>query len=107
MKLQLRGGDMLTRIGGDEFIALVPILRSRTDAEEIALRLERCFDEPFDLDGCHVEGSASIGLAVYPADGATQEELQRSADAAMYAHKEGRRLMEKMVNDAASPDPLP
>ena len=91
MKLQLRTNDVLARIGGDEFIALAPILRSRADAEEIAIRLERCFDQPFDLEGLHLRGSASVGLAIYPEDGTTEEELQRSADAAMYAHKEGKR----------------
>jgi len=91
MKLQLRSGDLLARVGGDEFIALVPMLHSRTDAEEIAVRLERCFDEPFYLERCRLNGSASVGLAVYPADGATEEELQRSADAAMYEHKESKR----------------
>jgi diguanylate cyclase (GGDEF)-like protein len=96
MKLQLRNQDVLARIGGDEFIALVPILRSRADAEEIAMRLERCFDEPFDLEGLRLQGSASVGLAVYPEDGTSKEELQRSADAAMYAHKEGKRQQEKL-----------
>jgi GGDEF domain-containing protein len=42
-------------------------------------------------------GSASIGLAVYPEDGATKEELQRSADAAMYAHKQSKREREKQA----------
>jgi diguanylate cyclase (GGDEF)-like protein len=93
MKLQLRNGDVLARIGGDEFIALVPILRSRSDAEEIADRLERCFDEPFYLDGHELRGSASVGLAVYPEDGATKEDLQRFADVAMYAHKEAKRIL--------------
>ncbi len=97
MKLQLRGGDMLARIGGDEFIALVPILRGRADAEEIAVRLERCFDEPFDLEGYRLHGSASVGLAVYPADGSSEEDLQHAADAAMYAHKERKRMEEKLA----------
>ena len=97
MKLQLRNGDMLARIGGDEFIALVPILRSRADAEEIAVRLERCFDEPFDLEGLRLRGSASVGLAVYPEDGTTEEELQRSADQAMYANKDNKRRGEDMA----------
>jgi diguanylate cyclase (GGDEF)-like protein len=92
MKLQLRSEDMLSRIGGDEFIALVPILRCGIDAEEIATRLERCFDEPFLLDGIELNGSASVGLAVYPEDGATKKDLQRSADAAMYAHKQSKRI---------------
>ena len=92
MKLQLRNGDTLARIGGDEFIALAPILRNSTDAEEIALRLERCFDEPFELEGLQLHGSASVGLAVYPQDGTTKEELQRSADAAMYVHKQNKKI---------------
>jgi len=97
MKLQLRNGDMLARIGGDEFIALVPILRGRADAEEIAMRLERCFDEPFDLDGLQLRGSASVGLAIYPEDGATEEELQRYADAAMYRHKESKQIDGELI----------
>jgi diguanylate cyclase (GGDEF)-like protein len=97
MKLQLRGDDVLARIGGDEFIALVPILRSHADAEEIAQRLEHCFDEPFELDGYTILGSASVGLAVYPEDGTTKEGLQRSADAAMYAHKETRKRRDKLT----------
>jgi len=101
MKLQLRNCDVLARIGGDEFIALVPILRSRTDAEEIAIRLERCFDEPFDLEGYCLHGSVSVGLAVYPQDGATREALERSADVAMYAHKETKRKARLNENELA------
>jgi len=97
MKYQLRTGDVLARIGGDEFIALVPILRSRSDVEEIAMRLERCFDEPFDIEGFKLHGAASVGLAVYPEDGSTKEDLQRSADALMYAHKESKRHQEKLA----------
>jgi diguanylate cyclase (GGDEF)-like protein len=109
MKLQLRSGDMLARIGGDEFIALVAILRSRTDAEEITVRLERCFDEPFELEGCRMHGSASVGLAVYPEDGATEEDLQHSADAAMYVNKESKQQIEKLsahLHTIGSPEPL-
>ncbi len=98
MKAQLRIGDMLARIGGDEFIALTPALRSRADAEEIALRLERCFDDPFEIDGYRLTGSASVGLAVYPEDGSNQEELQRAADTAMYAHKDAKREQDKLTD---------
>jgi diguanylate cyclase (GGDEF)-like protein len=97
MKLQLRTDDFLARIGGDEFIALVPILRSHADAEEIATRLVHCFDEPFELDGYTLLGSASVGLAVYPEDGTTKEGLQRSADSAMYANKENRKRQDKLT----------
>ena len=59
MKKQLRPGDMLARLGGDEFAALVPGARGRNDVEEIARRLERCFDQPFRLEGYILHGSAS------------------------------------------------
>jgi len=75
----------------------VPILRGRGDAEEVAERLERCFDEPFELEGLRLQGAASVGLAVFPEDGANKEELQRSADAAMYSHKEGKRRLESLT----------
>jgi len=91
MKAQLRGADILARIGGDEFIALVPDLRSRAGAEEILVRIEHCFDTPFEIEDALIHGSASVGLAVYPDDGASMEELQRHADAAMYAHKQDKR----------------
>jgi diguanylate cyclase (GGDEF)-like protein len=104
MKLQLRNGDMLARIGGDEFIALVPILRSRADAEEIAHRIEHCFDEPFNLEGYQLRGAASIGLAVYPEDGSSKEDLQRWADSAMYAHKQEKRLLENTPDEKPRPE---
>jgi diguanylate cyclase (GGDEF)-like protein len=100
MQQQMRGGDFLARIGGDEFMALVPIRTGRKDAEEIARRLERCFDEPFALEELLLRGSASVGLAVYPDDGATKEELQRWADAAMYAHKQGKSYEEDLAGTA-------
>jgi len=91
MKAQLRNGDMLARIGGDEFVALTAVLRSREDAEEIADRIRHCFDEPFEIEGAIIRGSASVGLAIYPRDGSSKEALQRAADVAMYAGKQERR----------------
>jgi GGDEF domain-containing protein len=51
------------------------------------LRLERCFDDPFTVDGNVIRGSASIGLALYPEDGTTKDALLNAADAAMYVEK--------------------
>jgi diguanylate cyclase (GGDEF)-like protein len=87
MKRQLRGGDMLARLGGDEFAALLPRVRNRDKVEEIALRLERCFEEPFVIEGQTLSGSASVGIALYPEDGATRDELLNTADAEMYVAK--------------------
>jgi diguanylate cyclase (GGDEF)-like protein len=87
MKRQLRSHDLLARLGGDEFAVLVPSARNREGVEEIAVRLERCFDEPFAIDGGVLHGSASVGIALYPQDGASRDSLLTAADAAMYAAK--------------------
>ena len=91
MKRQLRSGDMLARLGGDEFAALVPVVRSRAAIEEIAQRLERCFDAPFAVEGYVLRGSASVGVALYPDDGTSPDSLLSSADAAMYVAKHTKR----------------
>jgi diguanylate cyclase (GGDEF)-like protein len=87
MKRQLRAQDILARLGGDEFAVLVSLVDSRADAEEIAYRLERCFEQPFAVAGCVLNGSASVGLAVYPEDGTTKDSLLSASDAAMYVAK--------------------
>jgi diguanylate cyclase (GGDEF)-like protein len=87
MKHQLRSADLLARLGGDEFAALVPTARSRAEVEEVALRLERCMDEPFHIGEFVLHGSASVGIAVYPDDGASKDMLLSFADTAMYASK--------------------
>ena len=91
MKRQLRPGDLLARLGGDEFAVLVPMARSRAEVEEIALRLERCFDRPIAVDGYVLQGAASVGIALYPEDGNTKDSILDAADAAMYMAKNAKR----------------
>ncbi|UWZ83457.1 GGDEF domain-containing protein [Occallatibacter riparius] len=90
LKRQLRPGDMLARLGGDEFAILVPDAHNRRVVEEIARRLESCFAAPAELEGNTLTGSASVGIAVYPEDGASSDELLKTADAAMYVKKKTR-----------------
>jgi diguanylate cyclase (GGDEF)-like protein len=97
MKRQLRSGDMLARLGGDEFAALVPVVRSRSAAEEVAMRLERCFDAPFAVEGYVLRGAASVGLALYPEDATTIDNLLSAADAAMYVCKNNKRSRAEML----------
>lgn len=84
LKNCLRRGDTLARIGGDEFTAVLPDLRDRQDAEIIADKFLESLRQPFFLDGKEVYISASIGIAVYPNDGDSIDELLRHADIAMY-----------------------
>jgi diguanylate cyclase (GGDEF)-like protein len=105
MKKQLRSHDLLARLGGDEFAVLLPMVRDRTRIEEIALRLEHCFREPFTVDGNVVEGSASFGYSMYPEDGATKESLLSAADAAMYAAKNFRKQAAQERAEKEEPAP--
>jgi diguanylate cyclase (GGDEF)-like protein len=91
MKRQLRNHDTLARIGGDEFAVAVPVVRSRAEVDEIALRLEHCFDDPFAVEGMILHGSAAVGMALYPEDGATKNSLLSASDAAMYVKKHTRK----------------
>ena len=90
MKRQLRSGDLLARLGGDEFAALVPVARSRAHVQEIAQRLENCFQDSMRIGGHVLSGSASVGVAMYPEDGTTKDSLLSAADAAMYVSKHTR-----------------
>lgn len=91
MKRQLRPGDTLARLGGDEFAVLVPDVRNRATAMEVAMRLEGCFESAFKLEGPLIAGTASIGVALFPEDGTTKDGLLSAADAAMYKAKNARR----------------
>jgi diguanylate cyclase (GGDEF)-like protein len=105
MKQQLRSHDLLARLGGDEFAVLLPMVRNRAGVEEIVQRLEHTFNDPPILEGHILQGSASFGIALYPEDGATEDSLLNSADAAMYAAKNSRKQAAAKTADGKSPVP--
>jgi diguanylate cyclase (GGDEF)-like protein len=106
MKHQLRPADILARLGGDEFAVLVPMVRNRAGVEEIALRLERCFDEPFAIEEYLLHGTASLGIALYPEDATSRDGLLSAADAAMYAAKHIHKQSALKLASTPSPKPV-
>ncbi len=87
LKAALRDSDTVARRGGDEFVLLLPAIKAVADARLVGEKIRESIANPFDLSGHSLALSASIGIAVYPADGGTERELVTYADAAMYAAK--------------------
>jgi len=87
----LREGDTLGRIGGDEFMLLLPHVRSRDNAAFIAQKIIASLKHPFYVDGHEIYSGMSIGIAIYPDDGDTLETLVKHADLAMYHAKDHGR----------------
>lgn len=86
-----RAGDLLARIGGDEFVLVLEDVHCTEDAGRVADKLIRTLDRPFHLNGTMLRLTASIGIAFYPEDGTTPAGLVRVADHAMYQAKAGGR----------------
>ena len=87
----LRESDTICRLGGDEFIILLPRLKHpRKNTEDVARKIVHSLDEPFLIKDNQIYVNTSIGIALYPDDGEEGEILIKSADKAMYtAKKEG------------------
>jgi diguanylate cyclase (GGDEF)-like protein len=83
-----RDEDTVARLGGDEFAILLPHLRSPSDVVVVAQRILDALGEPVSVAGKRMLAGGSIGVAVFPEDGATAPEVLASADAAMYRAKE-------------------
>ena len=102
---RLRSGDTLARLGGDEFTLLLPDLRGKNDAANIAQEIVNSLSQTFLLDDIQVHVSCSVGIAVCPGDGETTDDLIGHADVAMYQvkalGKNGYRFYESSMDDAA------
>ena len=87
----LRKADLVARLGGDEFTVVVPDLREAGDAAAVAQHLIEALSQPYDVGHGETFVAASVGIAMYPTDGATAPELLRHADMAMYRAKQKGR----------------
>jgi diguanylate cyclase (GGDEF)-like protein/PAS domain S-box-containing protein len=84
----VREVDTIARIGGDEFLILVPELKQSGDMSRFAQKLVALMARPVELEDRTLQVAASVGVANFPDDGQTADELLRNADAAMYRAKD-------------------
>jgi diguanylate cyclase (GGDEF)-like protein/PAS domain S-box-containing protein len=103
---QLREVDTICRIGGDEFVVVLPEIKRAADAANVAAKILEAVAQPFTVDERELNFTSSIGISVFPDDGRDAESLIRNADAAMYHAKETGRanyqFFTEQMNLAAS-----
>jgi len=89
----LRASDTVARLGGDEFVVLLSPTPAPAEAEPVLNRLLDALSQPITLaSGAQVAVGSSLGLAHFPADGRTPDELMRHADEEMFANKRAGRM---------------
>ncbi len=87
----VRASDTVARLGGDEFVVLLPGIRTLDESSQVAEKIIEALAAPFPFEGRMLHITPSIGICVYPDDGADVETLMRHADAAMYHAKASGR----------------
>jgi diguanylate cyclase (GGDEF)-like protein/PAS domain S-box-containing protein len=83
----LRATDLVARFGGDEFMVLLPGAADDAEVREVAHKLLAAVAAPAPIEGRQIRVTPSIGVALFPRDGTTAQELIKNADAAMYQAK--------------------
>ncbi|POR53360.1 putative bifunctional diguanylate cyclase/phosphodiesterase [Bosea psychrotolerans] len=105
LKSTIRGGDLLARFGGDEFLLILPSA-SHAVVTNIAQRMIDAMSKVFHLDTKSVYVTASVGIAMAPHDGATPVDLLRHADTALYKAKAAGRNTLTFFNPAMAEEML-
>ena len=106
--LVVRGGEhahSIARLGGDEFIVLLTDVQQSSDVALVAQRLVGTLSEPVGIEGTEIFVGGSVGVAVFPQDGADTDTLMMNADTAMYrakaAGRGGVQFYDKSMNACA------
>ena len=96
----LRATDIVSRFGGDEFMVLLPVFAQRADVEEVAQKVLQAIEAPVNAEGRPISVTASIGVALFPEDGDSSQDLIKHADTAMYLAKARGRAQFRFFNAA-------
>jgi len=87
LKQEIRESDVLSRIGGDEFVLVLPDIKEKQDALHAAVRIIDALKAPFFIEEYTLQVEASIGVTIFPRDAADETVLHKNADIAMYTAK--------------------
>jgi len=114
IRATVRNEDVVVRMGGDEFIVILRSVRSQEQVNDTASRINEALSAPVIVDGRPLVTTVSIGVSLYPRDGADMGELLRHSDTAMYQAKDrgrnnfqlfspamDRRLKERMAIESS------
>lgn len=91
----VREADMVARFGGDEFVVLLKRIAALAEASQVAEKIIRAIEQPIETSVKQLQVSASVGIAIYPQDGATAQDLIKNSDVAMYQGKK-QKVEEKL-----------
>ena len=92
----VRTSDTIGRLGGDEFLAILPATDAR-GAEQVGMKLVEAMARPYRIDGRDVQVSVSVGASLLPDHGCDAQALQRAADAALYEAKSAGKNRYRMA----------
>ena len=91
VRATMRSADLVVRMGGDEFVVIMKGITGTDQVSEAAARINQALNAPMVVDGRTLVTTVSIGVALYPHDGADMGELLRHSDTAMYQAKDRGR----------------
>jgi diguanylate cyclase (GGDEF)-like protein/PAS domain S-box-containing protein len=100
LKFELPAGTVVARFGGDEFVVLYENLQDSLEARLVGQQLRRLLNRSIDLGDRHTTVGASVGVAVYPHDATTADDLLKNADLALHYAKAGGRGKCRQYNEA-------
>ncbi|MDD5250380.1 MAG: EAL domain-containing protein [Rhodocyclaceae bacterium] len=97
----LRAEDLVGRVGGDEFVAVLVAIADAEDVAHVANNIVEAVRRPYFINGLNLEISASVGISLFPMDGETVDILFKRADIAMYGAKRAGRSRFEFYRDGA------